>query len=120
MQQKKILVCEDDADLRELISMILSLQNYQVIAVEYARDVYKILANQTPDLILLDLWLPDENGDIIIKKIRQDEKTRHIPVILFSADARIREIAEQAQADRYLTKPFEIEELEENVWALLN
>jgi two-component system phosphate regulon response regulator PhoB len=111
---KKILVIEDDKDIRETITYALEDSQFEVIASEDAK-ILKSLDTIKPDLILLDNWLTDwksdANGQQISKELKNDPKTRHIPVIIVSAVSNIKEIAEAGQADGYLKKPFDLSEL---------
>lgn len=114
---KKVLLCEDDEGVRETVILILELNGYTVEAVTKAGQVWDKLTEGSPGLILIDLWLPDGNGDEFIRKLKKDENYSNIPVILFSANMQVKEIARDCGADDYLTKPFEIETLEEKVKA---
>jgi DNA-binding response OmpR family regulator len=111
---KKILVIEDDKDIRETITYALEDSQFEVVASEDAK-ILKQLDTIKPDLILLDNWLTDwksdANGQQISKELKNDPKTRHIPVIIVSAVSNIKEIAEAGQADGYLKKPFDLSEL---------
>lgn len=111
---KKILVIEDDTDIRETIVYVLEEENYEVLASDNARILKKI--NEfNPDLILLDNWLTDwvsdANGQQLSKALKNDPVTSHIPVIIISAVNNIKEIAEAGEADGYLKKPFDLTEL---------
>ena len=111
---KKILVIEDDTDIRETIVYVLEEENYEALASDNARILKKI--NEfNPDLILLDNWLTDwvsdANGQQLSKALKNDPVTSHIPVIIISAVNNIKEIAEAGEADGYLKKPFDLTEL---------
>ncbi len=111
---KKIMVIEDDTDIRETIVYALEEEKYIVIASEDAR-ILKLLSHHNPDLILLDNWLSDwksdANGEQLSKQIKSDPATSHIPIIIVSAVNNIKEIAEAGLADGYLRKPFDLKEL---------
>jgi DNA-binding response OmpR family regulator len=111
---KKILVIEDDKDIRDTIAFILEEEDYEVIS----SGDSKILKNVTeldPDLILMDNWLTewksDANGQQLSKMLKTNAATSHIPVIIISAVSNIKEIAEEGLADTYLKKPFDMTEL---------
>ncbi|MFA0960686.1 response regulator transcription factor [Roseivirga sp. BDSF3-8] len=110
----KILLCEDDPDVRTSVTMLLQMTGYNVKAVDLAIKVKDMLETFKPDLLLIDLWLPNISGDVCIKTIRMEEKN-HLPIILFSANTQVRSIAQECGADDYLIKPFEIEELEQKL-----
>ncbi len=115
---KKILVIEDDKDIRDTIVYILQEENYEVIASEDSK-ILKSINDYKPNLILLDNWLTDwksdANGQQLSKGLKLDPATSHIPVIIISAVSNIKEIAEAGLADGYLRKPFDLNELIEIV-----
>jgi two-component system phosphate regulon response regulator PhoB len=111
---KKILVIEDDKDIRDTIVYILQEEEYEVVASEDSK-ILKSLNEHNPDLILLDNWLTDwksdANGQQLSKELKSNPDTKHIPVIIISAVSNIKEIAEAGLADDYLRKPFDLTEL---------
>lgn len=111
---KKILVIEDDRDIRETITYALEESKFVVVSSEDAK-VLRSLDTIKPDLILLDNWLTDwksdANGQQISKQLKADPQTSHIPIVIVSAVSNIKEIAEAGQADAYLKKPFDLTEL---------
>jgi len=111
---KKVLLIEDDKDIRDTIIYALREEQIEVIASEDAK-ILKKLSEIKPDLILLDNWLTDwksdANGQQISKEIKTNPATSHIPVVIVSAVSNIKEIAEAGQADGYLKKPFDLTEL---------
>jgi two-component system, OmpR family, phosphate regulon response regulator PhoB len=111
---KKILVIEDDKDIRDTIVYILQEENYEVISSEDSK-ILKSINDYNPDLVLLDNWLTDwksdANGQQLSKALKSDPATSHIPVIIISAVSNIKEIAELGLADGYLRKPFDLIEL---------
>ena len=111
---KKILVIEDDTDIRETIVYILEEQKYDVVSSGEAK-ILKKLSEIEPDLILMDNWLTewksDANGQQLSKQLKTTASTSHIPVISISAVNNIRQIAEEGLADAYLKKPFDVAEL---------
>ncbi|MHB8206648.1 response regulator [Mucilaginibacter sp.] len=115
---KKILVIEDDKDIRDTIVYILQEENYEVIASEDSK-ILKSINDHKPNLILLDNWLTDwksdANGQQLSKELKSNPDTSHIPVIIISAVSNIKEIAEAGLADGYLRKPFDLNELIEIV-----
>ncbi|WP_179413143.1 response regulator [Mucilaginibacter sp. E4BP6] len=115
---KKILVIEDDKDIRDTIVYILQEENYEVIASEDSK-ILKSINDHNPNLVLLDNWLTDwksdANGQQLSKELKSNPATSHIPVIIISAVSNIKEIAEAGLADGYLRKPFDLNELIEIV-----
>jgi two-component system phosphate regulon response regulator PhoB len=108
---KKILVIEDDKDIRETIVYVLEEQKYEVIASEDAKILKKV-KDIDPDLILLDNWLTDwasdASGQQLSKGLKNNPATSHIPVILISAVSNLKEIAAAGDANGYLQKPFDL------------
>lgn len=104
---KEIFLLEDDEGIRELIQFLLISENFKVTAFSAAREFEKCMAENHPDLILLDVMLPDGNGIEICENLGRARETRHIPVILMSAhvDAGI---SEKDHARDFISKPFDI------------
>lgn len=105
-----ILLVEDDPPVRNLISTTLETQNYKYVTAENGASAIYAATSGNPDIILLDLGLPDMDGVEVIKKIRTWSV---IPIIVISArsDDKDKIMALDAGADDYLTKPFSVEEL---------
>ncbi|MCR5089248.1 MAG: response regulator transcription factor [Oscillospiraceae bacterium] len=110
MDKWKIMVVEDDAPVRRLITSSLSAEDYTVISAETAAEAVRLTASQNPDMILLDLGLPDGDGVEVIEQIRLWAET---PIIVISAREEDSDKIEalDAGADDYLTKPFSVAEL---------
>ncbi len=111
---KKILVIEDDRDIREAIQYALEEDGYDVVGSEDSK-VLKQFEQIAPDMVLLDNWLTewksDANGQQISWNLKTNPTTKHIPVVIISAVSNIKEIAEAGLADGYLHKPFDLDEL---------
>jgi len=116
-----IYIVEDDKNIREIESFALKNSGHSVYDFECARDFYKKLSERVPDLILLDIMLPDEDGLEIVKRLRSTPETKRVPIILVTA--KTSEIDKvkglDIGADDYMTKPFGIMELISRVKALL-
>jgi DNA-binding response OmpR family regulator len=123
MEKKKILVVDDDSNIRELITVNLMTAGYEVIDAENGRKAVEVLNVQNPDLIVLDIMMPEVDGWEVCKFVRDNPALAHIKIIMLTAkgsekDKMIgREIFE---ADEYLTKPFDIDELKLTIRKLLN
>ncbi len=113
--QKKIVVIDDEPDILEFLQELLEQEDYTVVAIDKAEYVEKLLDGGLPDLILLDLLLSGKDGRVIVKHLKSQAETRHIPVIMFSAHPTAEESARAAGADDFLAKPFELDELLEKV-----
>ncbi len=106
--KKKILVVEDEESLRTLETIVLTLRGYDVKAVSNCQAALAALTEENPDLVLLDVMLPDGNGFEICKYIKNTPSTKDIPVILLTVKKSKEDMARGRQmgADEYLTKPF--------------
>lgn len=112
MPLKKILVADDEADIRQLVRQALLIEYEIVEAADGFEAVLK--ANQEkPDLILLDIMMPGQDGYKTCLKIKSAEETRDIPVVMFTGlDYELnRKLGEQLGAADYITKPFNVEAL---------
>lgn len=116
-----IYAVEDDRNILEIEMFALKNSGYQAEGFENAREFFKKLETKLPDMVLLDIMLPDEDGLEIIKKLRRRPETKRLPVILVTA--RTTEIDKvkglDTGADDYITKPFGVMELIARVKAVL-
>jgi DNA-binding NtrC family response regulator len=108
--KKKILICDDEEDILELCSHILR-KEYEVGVAQNVTDIVELVEEHTPHLILLDLWMPQIGGEESVKLLKANKKTKHIPVLLFSAHDDIENIVAQTGANGFLQKPFNSAEL---------
>jgi DNA-binding response OmpR family regulator len=117
----KILIIEDDNDIRELIRLQLQLQNYQVSVAQNGQEAKNLYNNNQYDLFLVDRMLPDTSGLEICRELRSSSATAKTPIILVTALAEPQNIIEglDAGADDYITKPFDINILHARVRAQL-
>ena len=115
----RILVAEDNADLAEGIEYNLRLEGYDVRVAENGRVAVETARSWKPDLMLLDLMLPEMDGYQVLRNVRQTD--RHVPVIILSARGEESDKVRgfRLDADQYVTKPFSIVELLERIAALL-
>ncbi len=116
----QILVVEDHQDLREFISTALR-ETYQVGQAVNGMEGYKLALEQIPDLIISDVMMPGMDGVTLCDKLKTDDRTSHIPVILLTAraDETSKLTGLRTGADEYLTKPFSLEELQLRVKNML-
>ena len=121
MAPKTILVIEDEPDILELIQFNLESEGFKVITSGTGKEGYRLAGERSPDLIVLDLMLPDISGIEVCRLLRQEAKTRNLPIIM--ATARDREadvvLGLELGADDYITKPFSVRELSARVRAVL-
>lgn len=116
-----IYLVEDDASIRELVVYALNNSGFQAMGFDTPSAFWQALARQTPELILLDIMLPEEDGLQILRKLRQSPTTRRTPVIMLTAKGSEYDkvIGLEAGADDYIPKPFGMMELIARVKALL-
>jgi len=116
-----IYVVEDDISIQEIESFALTNVGYRVEGFSTASDFYKALKNKLPDLILLDVMLPDEDGLSIVKRLRLNRETVTIPIIMVTAKTTEMDKVKGLDigADDYMTKPFGVMELISRVKAML-
>lgn len=118
---KLIYYVEDDTSIRELVLYALRTAEFQVMGFENAASFYKRMKEQQPDLILLDIMLPDEDGVSILKKLKSRQDTENIPVIMMTAKSSEYDkvLGLDSGADDYITKPFGVMELISRVKAVI-
>ncbi|MEB3262553.1 MAG: response regulator transcription factor [Cyanobacteriota bacterium] len=116
-----ILVIEDDSDMRELVANHLRHGSFDVHSAEDGVKGLALAIQVVPDVILLDLMLPKVDGLTLCQRLRRDERTASIPVMMLTAlgDTKDKVSGFNSGADDYLTKPFDLEELMARVKALL-
>jgi len=121
MTGKKILLVEDEAAIREMTTMALERAGFGVVAAEDAPSAERLLSDGLPDLILLDWMLPGGSGIELARRLRRDEYTREVPIIMLTArseeEDRIRGF--DSGADDYVTKPFSPRELIARIKAVI-
>jgi Response regulators consisting of a CheY-like receiver domain and a winged-helix DNA-binding domain len=117
----RILVIDDDPAIAELVAINLEMAGYEVSQAEDGIKGQALALQLLPDLIVLDLMLPKVDGFTVCQRLRRDERTADIPVLMLTALGQTQYKVEgfNAGADDYLTKPFEIEEMLARVRALL-
>lgn len=118
---KRVFIVDDDREIREIITFALSQHGFEVAAVNNGEQLQHLLAAQLPDLIILDIMMPGENGYQIFSALRGAAQTRHIPVMIMTAHSEhiYQRISVDLGADEHITKPFHPLELVERVKALL-
>jgi len=117
----KILAVEDVPVQQKLLSRCLSLKGYACVFAETGNDAVKKAAEQKPDLILLDLYLPDMDGIKVCETLRSNKKTAGIPIIMLTARGDVKDIVNglKTGADDYMSKPYNYQELLARIDAIL-
>lgn len=114
---KKILVADDELDIRNLAKIILEKNGYQVSLAANGAEALQKAENELPDLILLDVVMPAKSGWEVCKTLKSQTKTKHIPIVIFTVlstllgDDVSRKHADEAGCDGYLAKPFNTNQL---------
>lgn len=109
---KKILIFDDNEELLELCTIILEDMGCQIHTSTTTNNVEQQVTEYGPDLIFMDNWLPDVSGIEATQQIKANKDLKHIPVIYFSANNNVEELASEAGADDFLAKPFDISAME--------
>ena len=116
-----IYIVEDDQNIREIESFALKNSGYQIQDFSSAKDFYHALKEKKPDLVILDIMLPDEDGMEILQKLRRNPETKRMPIMMVTAKTteldRVKGL--DMGADDYMSKPFGVMELISRVKALL-
>jgi len=122
MSNGRILIVEDDFDISNMLKIFFTGQGYNVEVAARGTDALALCRKKLPDLIVLDIMLPDMDGYAVCKELRTTTRTSHIPIIfLTQRDERSDRIAGlELGADDYITKPFDIEELKLRVRTAIN
>ena len=113
MSKGRILVVEDDLDIARMLRLYFDSQGYEVLTVIRGNDALEVCRKKQPNVVVLDIMLPDMDGYDVCRHLRGNLRTSHIPIIfLTQKDERSDKIAGlELGADDYITKPFDIEEL---------
>lgn len=116
-----IYIIEDDDSIREIEEFALQNSGHKVLGFTCAKDFYKKLNEVIPDLCLVDIMLPDENGNEIVRKLRNNSDTKKLPVIMVTAKTTELDLVKGIEdgADDYIKKPFSVMELISRVKAIL-
>jgi CheY-like chemotaxis protein len=110
--KKKVLIFDDNEELLELCTLILEEVGYEIRTSANCNNVIEKVTDFKPDIIFMDNWFPQVSGVEVTQKIKAHEHLQKIPIIYFSANNNINDLAIKAGADDFLAKPFEITDLE--------
>lgn len=122
MQALRIVSIEDEIDMIDLIRLILMRRGYEVIGAQGGREGLRIVHEQKPDLIMLDLMMPDIDGWEVYTQLKADPNTQMIPVLIVTARAQFKDrlvFVRQSGLDDYIIKPFGPGQLIDSVERLL-
>lgn len=108
-EKQRILLVDDEPDLVQMISLRLKSVGYEVVTACDGQEALEQVKQTKPDLLILDLMLPKLDGYKVCRLLKFDERTKELPILIFTARAQEQDIklASECGADAYLTKPFE-------------
>ena len=109
---KRVLILDDDIDILQICTIVLKKKGFDVQTLNNSNQVVHQVRNYHPDVILMDNWIPGPGGIEATRQLKLDTETQDIPVIFFSANSNVTQLAQEARADYFLQKPFDISELE--------
>jgi len=111
--KSKILIVEDDLDIAEMLNAYFRVQGYEVFTVNWGEDGVRAAQTVLPNLIILDIRLPDIDGFEVARRVREDRRTNEIPIIFLTEKRDRSDILQglEVGADDYITKPFDVQEL---------
>jgi DNA-binding response OmpR family regulator len=118
----KILIAEDEPDIRELVTFMLRFAGYEVVAASNGEDAVRTAAREIPDLVIMDVRMPRMTGYDACRLMKANPDLRHVPVVFLSAKGQESEIQSglDAGAEEYLLKPFSPAELTNRVRGILS
>ncbi|HSM71726.1 MAG TPA: response regulator [Anaerolineales bacterium] len=117
MSQKTVLIVEDEEDAAELFAEMMRVSGFRVIKTSKSQPAIAIMTEEKPDLVLLDIMMPEVSGIEILRQMRSDSELSDIPVIVLTAKSMPADIKNgmEAGASTYITKPVGFQELKEAV-----
>jgi two-component system phosphate regulon response regulator PhoB len=121
MSERTILVVEDELAIRDMLRMALELADFTCIEAENIQDAYTLVVDERPDLVLLDWMLPGGSGLELLRRLKRNDSTRELPVIMLTAKTTEDNVIQglDVGADDYMTKPFAPRELIARIKSLL-
>ncbi len=119
MSVNKILICDDDAGILDMLEFVLEDNGYQIISETDGLKIQSLIEREKPCILLLDLWMPIVSGDQLLRTIRANAESTELPVIVMSASRDGQQIAMDAGADDFIAKPFDIDLLIEKIESYL-
>lgn len=114
------MICDDDQGILDVLEMILEPEGYDISKEIDSTLLLNKIHSEKPDLLLLDLWMPVLSGYDIIRKVRADSQTAKLPIVVLSASRNEQKIALETGADRFMAKPFDINDIVMLVSEILN
>jgi two-component system alkaline phosphatase synthesis response regulator PhoP len=109
---KRVLILDDDLDILQICAIVLRKKGFEVSTLNNSTNIIDKVKDYQPDVILMDNWIPGPGGIEATRMLKGDPDLRYIPVIFFSANSNVDQLAGEAGADYSLQKPFDIADLE--------
>ena len=121
MAAKKVLVVDDEASIREMLKLALEISDFECLEAADIHEAYRLIFDESPDMVLLDWMLPGGSGIELLRRLRKEEATQALPVIMLTAKTHEDNVVQSLEvgADDYITKPFAPKELIARMKALL-
>ena len=110
--QKSVLIFDDDVDILGILTYLLQEKGWVISTRTTCANILGDIAEANPDVILMDNWIPEAGGKAATKMIKAHQEYKSIPVVYFSANNDVEKLAQEAGADTFLAKPFDLDELE--------
>src|SRR5579871_1079997 len=109
---KRVLILDDDLDILQICALVLRKKGFEVSTLNNSTSIVEKVRTIQPDVILMDNWIPGPGGIAGTRMLKGEPDLQHIPVIFFSANSNLSQLAEEAGSDYSLQKPFDIADLE--------
>jgi CheY-like chemotaxis protein len=108
-EQRIVLIADDDTDALEMLRILVEKEGHEVVSAKNGREAIEKVIDVQPDLVLLDIMMPEVDGSAVCRHIKNNDLLKRIKVVLYSAKERVqgKEIARKVGADAFLPKPFE-------------
>lgn len=111
MSKSRVLVVDDDPDVRSFLSVFLELEGFEVCTASNGAEALSVAASRRPDVVLLDLMMPVMDGWTCCRHLRANSHTRHVPIVIISASHDLDTELQESGACAYIAKPFDLDDL---------
>lgn len=112
---KRILVVDDDKDILNILKLVLNMNGFEVMVTPNGEEALAKSVSYSPQLVLMDVFLSGTDGRDICNILKNNPRTKDIPVVMFSAHSNMQDILEVCNADDFIAKPFDIAALVEKI-----
>ena len=115
MSKKKIIICDDDKGIVDMLELLLEYSGADIASETNSLHIHALLLNENPQILIVDLWMPNISGDQVIRKVRETIELKNLKILAISASRDGEKIAMEAGADAFLAKPFDMDEILDTV-----